>query len=464
MNRLPVLDRRRAGVLLHPTSLPDGTLGADARRFVDFLADTGASVWQMLPLGPTHPDASPYHCLSVHALNPQLLPDVSAPDELLHPDRGAQRSAFETFCATQAYWLENYALFITLRAHHGTRPWWEWPAPLRDREPAALETAATELAAELNHIRYEQFRIAVQFNELRDYAHRRHVRLFGDLPIFVAHDSADVWANRPYFKLDTAGQPRVVAGVPPDYFSATGQRWGNPLYDWNALATDGFRWWQERLATELARFDLVRIDHFRGFEACWEIPAGEPTAINGRWVPVPGDTLFTSLRAHFGELPVVAEDLGIITPAVTALRRRYGLPGMLILQFAYDGGPDNPYLPHNHSVDAVVYTGTHDNDTTLAWFNGLTETVQRSVRDQLGTADPMPRALVRAALNSVAQLAIIPMQDLLGLGGGHRMNTPGTTTGNWQWRFDWQLLTDEITTWWKSAVERSGRAETTTHE
>jgi 4-alpha-glucanotransferase len=459
MNRLPVLDRRRAGVLLHPTSLPDGTLGADARRFVDVLADTGTSVWQMLPLGPTHAEASPYHCLSVHALNPQLLPDRTAvtPDVLLLPEQAATRAAFEGFCAAAAHWLEDYALFMALRARHDTQPWWTWPVPLRDRAPDALETARNELAAELNRVRYEQFRVAMAFTELRRYAHVRGVRLFGDLPIFVAHDSADVWAQRRYFKLDADGQPRVVAGVPPDYFSATGQRWGNPLYDWNALAADGFGWWQERLATELARFDLVRIDHFRGFEACWEIPAGEPTAVNGHWQPVPGDALFTTLHARFGELPLVAEDLGIITPAVTALRQRYGLPGMLVLQFAFDGGADNPYLPHNHSPDAVVYTGTHDNDTTLAWFEALTEPARQNVLDTLKSDEPMPRALMHAALHSVATLAVIPMQDVLGLGAGHRMNIPGTTSGNWQWRFDWDQLSGEVQDWWETSLARSGR-------
>jgi len=460
MTRLPALDRRRAGVLLHPTSLPGDGLGAEARRFVDFLAGTGTSVWQMLPLGPTHREASPYHCLSVHALNPNLLPmsGKTTPADLLRPERMAERLAFENFCASEAHWLEDYALFKVLRAHHGTQPWWAWPPALRDRAPQALEAASASLAVEINQIRFEQYQLAKAFADLRQYAHALGVRLFGDLPIFVAHDSADVWAHRHYFKLDPEGWPRVVAGVPPDYFSATGQRWGNPLYDWEAMAADGFHWWRERLATEFARFDLVRIDHFRGFEACWEIPVDEPTAINGRWLPVPGEALFTALQQHFGALPVVAEDLGIITPEVVALRQRFGLPGMLVLQFAFDSGPDNPYLPHNHQSDAVVYTGTHDNNTTLAWFNGLNEQAQRDVLDYLESTEPMPRALVHAALNSVAKLAVIPMQDLLGLGDGHRMNTPGTTTGNWQWRFDWTQLTNETAEWWMDSVERAGRA------
>ena len=474
----PVLDRRRAGVLLHPTSLPTGNFGTDAWRFVDVLSATGTSVWQMLPLGPTHRDGSPYHCLSVHALNPALLSperlvesglleSASAPREhglaealasLQRPAQAGLRAAFETFCAAHAGWLEDFALYQVLRARYNARAWWKWPPALRDREPLALETAAAELAETLTRVRFEQFLLDWQFRELRVYAQARGIRLFGDAPIYVAHDSAEVWAHRDYFKLDAEGHPRVVAGVPPDYFSATGQRWGNPHYDWPHMQADGFRWWQQRLASELERFDLVRIDHFRGFEACWEIPAHEPTAINGHWVPVPGDALFASLRERFGELPLVAEDLGIITPEVVALRRRYALPGMLVLQFAFDGGPENPYLPHNHVVDAVVYTGTHDNDTTLAWFTGRSEPEQRAVLDYLDAAEPMPRALIHAALNSVARLAVIPMQDILELGAGHRMNTPGTATGNWQWRFAWDQLSDDTVAWWGRAIALSGRA------
>jgi 4-alpha-glucanotransferase len=315
-----------------------------------------------------------------------------------------------------------------------------------------------EHGASLSLVRFEQFLLAQQFARLRDHAHRRGVRLFGDLPIFVAHDSADVWAHRECFKLDDRGQPRVVAGVPPDYFSATGQRWGNPVYDWERMQHDGFRWWRARLAAELARFDVVRIDHFRGFEACWEIPAGEATAVHGHWVKAPGEALFTSLEAQFGPLPLVAEDLGIITAEVTALRERFALPGMLILQFAFDGGADNPYLPHNHRRDAVVYTGTHDNDTTLAWFEGLPAADQQAVLDYLEIREPMPRALVHAALASVALLAVVPLQDVLALGAGHRMNTPGVATGNWRWRFSWEQLTVERTAWWREQVERTGRA------
>jgi 4-alpha-glucanotransferase len=266
--------------------------------------------------------------------------------------------------------------------------------------------------------------------------------LFGDLPIFVAHDSSDVWSHRPYFKLDAHGNPTVVAGVPPDYFSATGQRWGNPLYDWDALSKSAYQWWVERLHTQFEYFDIVRIDHFRGFEAYWEILAEHDTAINGHWVSGPGAKFFHALQKVFGDkLPLVAEDLGFITPQVHALRQQFGLPGMKILQFAFDGGADNPYLPHHHEVDSVVYTGTHDNNTTLGWFNGLTDTAKKRVYDYFGNpTDSMPALLMRSALASVASVAIIPMQDVLSLDGAHRMNTPGTTIGNWQWRFRWEQL------------------------
>jgi len=475
----PVLDRRRAGVLLHLSSLPDGTLGADAYRFIDFLATTGASVWQMLPLGPTHNDRSPYHCRSVQALNPEFLSlqrlrDTgwlpagwtggtreeavqAAQEHLRHPSRASIYAAYEAFCARHLDWLEDFALYQALRMHHEQRPWWNWPAAVRDRDSYALETATAEHGETMNLIRLEQFLLAQQFEDLRSYAHARGVRLFGDMPIFVAHDSAEVWAQRDCFKLDSEGRPRVVAGVPPDYFSVDGQRWGNPLYDWEHMQAEAFHWWIARLATEFERFDLVRVDHFRGFEACWEIPAQEDTAIHGRWVKAPGQHLFEALRQHFGQLPLVAEDLGIITPDVTQLREQFGFPGMLVLQFAFDSGPDNPYLPHNHKPDAVVYTGTHDNDTTLAWFESLSEAAQRIVLDMLDVREPMPHALVHAALESVAKLAVVPLQDVLELGAGHRMNRPGIATGNWHWKCSWDQFTDERTMWWREQISRSGR-------
>ncbi len=461
-----VLGRRRAGVLLHLTSLPgeteNGTLGTQALRFVDFLAESGFGVWQMLPLGPTHADRSPYQCLSVHAGNPRLISFAQLEDwgwlprtAGLSATSGAARlgllaqaqAAFlaqggardmQVFNDAHAFWLDDYALYVALRQAHDHSAWWQWPEPLRDRDPAALAAARVRHAGDMALVRFEQFIFFRQWRELRQAAQARGVQLFGDLPIFVAHDSADVWAQREFFDLDSAGQPRAVAGVPPDYFSPTGQRWGNPLYNWPRLQADGFRWWIERLRTQLDLFDLVRIDHFRGFEACWQIPADADTAINGRWVPAPGAALFKALQKEFGALPVVAEDLGLITPAVHRLREQFGLPGMRVLQFAFDGGADNPYLPHNHAINTVVYTGTHDNDTSLAWYESLSVERRCALLDYLGhPGEPMPWPLMRAAFASVARLAMLPMQDVLQAGPGQRMNTPGSNSGNWQWRFNW---------------------------
>lgn len=478
-----ILDKRRAGVLLHPTSLPGGDFGPDAEYFLDFMQSAGLSVWQTLPLGPTHADRSPYHCLSVHAISPELvslarlhakgwLPrapaavDAAARGSAVRQAhagllaRGApqDRVAFERFAEEQSGWLDNYALYRALREEHGERPWWEWPQPLRDREPKALAQAQERLAGRLAVIRFEQFVAVSQWQEVRAHAARRGIRLLGDMPIFVAHDSAEVWAEQQRFQLDDVGQPRVVAGVPPDYFSKEGQRWGNPLYDWEFMRAHGFAWWIARLTTELARFDLVRVDHFRGFEACWEIPAGDATAVNGKWVKVPGEALFDAFLAEFGRLPLVAEDLGLITPEVDRLRDRYGLPGMVVLQFAFEGGADNPYLPHNTESNRVVYTGTHDNDTTLGWFEGLSPEQQGRVREYLGIGDePMPWPLIRAALMSVGRWAIVPMQDLLGLGRGHRMNMPGTGAGNWGWKFAWADVPEDLAARTKRLVELYGR-------
>ncbi len=462
-----LLDRRRAGVLLHPTSLPgghgNGDLGESAHRFVEFLAAAGFTVWQMLPLGPTHHDRSPYQSFSAHAGNPFLidlqplvrsgwldaseLPSTAddsdkrmdclrlAADRFFQ-DANADRSVYQRFVSEQASWLEDYALFRTLRGELRQRPWWEWPADLRDRSEPALNAARERLAEDLQRLQFEQFLFFSQWKELRAHAHRCGIHLFGDLPIFVAHDSAEVWARPDLFLLEADGQPRWVAGVPPDYFSEDGQRWGNPLYDWPRMEEEGFDWWRERLETQLQQFDLLRVDHFRGFQACWHIPRTSATAKGGHWVEVPGRKLFETLRSHFDPLPLVAEDLGFITPEVHQLRRRFGLPGMRILQFAFDGNPGNPYLPHNHTPDSVVYTGTHDNDTTLGWYEALDGAAKERVREYLGQPhEPMPWPLIRAACRSVARLAVIPLQDLLALDSDHRMNTPGTIEGNWRWRF-----------------------------
>jgi 4-alpha-glucanotransferase len=466
------LAARRAGILLHLTSLPGGgacgTLGPEAYRFVDFLVAAGQSIWQFLPVGPTHDDGSPYQCLSLHAGNPLYisaellvssgwleasaaeLPATPAIQQRLLASaykgfmlRAGEedRRRFSEFVESNRHWLEDYALYAVLREAHHHASWLDWPVKLRDRDPASMKAARQRFRDALEMIRFGQFVFALQWRSLKEYANGRGVQLFGDLPIFVAHDSADVWAQRDHFQLDASGRPTVVAGVPPDYFSATGQRWGNPHYRWERMEQDGFQWWVTRLATQLRLFDLVRIDHFRGFEAYWEIPADHDTAMGGRWVRAPGDALFEVLRRHFDPLPVVAEDLGLITPEVEALRLRHGFPGMKILQFAFDGGPANPYLPHNHDRLAVVYTGTHDNDTTVGWYDALGAEARNYVHEYLHAVDePMPWPLIRAAMASVAELAVIPMQDVLALGSEHRMNTPGRADGNWRWRFGWDQV------------------------
>ena len=330
------------------------------------------------------------------------------------------------------FWLEDFALYQALRAAHNGDAWVSWPKVYRDREPQALRQASVTLQGEIEQIRFEQYIFFQQWEELKHFANEQGVQLFGDMPIFVAHDSAEVWVHREYFELDAEGQPVNVAGVPPDYFSETGQRWGNPLYRWDVMAEDGYRWWVERIQTALELYDFVRIDHFRGFESYWTIPAEEETAIHGHWVTGPGSRFFETILKVFSQLPLVAEDLGIITPAVEELRDKYSLPGMKILQFAFDGDPGNPYLPQNHPVNAVVYTGTHDNDTTLGWYSALDERTRHNVDAFLGEQNltNMPWPLIRVAFTSKAVLAVIPLQDLLGLGSEARMNTPAEPEGN----------------------------------
>jgi 4-alpha-glucanotransferase len=467
------LDRRRAGILLHLTSLPGpglcGSLGPDAYKFVDFLVGCGMSVWQMLPVGPTQSDGSPYQTSSAHAGSPQLialeplmergwledLPDDETQSAKLRALRqawaGFRKKAVETdrwalaeFTEQNAYWLDDYALFRALREERKSY-WWEWPEDLRQREKDALTQAKLRLGEDLAYIRYEQFLFFTQWQALREYANGVGVRLFGDMPIFVAHDSAEVWANPGDFDLLEDGSLRVVAGVPPDYFSATGQRWGNPLYRWDRMQADGFRFWLDRIRTQMRLFDLVRIDHFRGFESYWEIPADEEFAVNGRWVKALGDELFECLRQRFGSLPLIAEDLGIITDEVEALRKKYRLPGMKVLQFAFSGEASNPYLPFRHGRDSIVYTGTHDNDTSLGWYLSLEDSARDYVDEYLGyPSEDMPWPLLRCALGSRSNLAIVPMQDVLGLDGDHRMNLPGTTEDNWRWRFSWEQVEAEL--------------------
>ena len=491
-NQSTVLDRRRAGVLLHPTSLPGGIgcgdLGPEVFHFIDFLAHCGVSVWQVLPLGPTHEDRSPYMSLSVLAGNPWLISlqllhkwgwlshyEIGNATEadafafrrqcLREAGSGFQRNAsdedrqqYQDFVKQHQYWLDDFALFQAIREQQKDRSWMHWPADLRDRTPTALLQAREQLTDTIDQVRFEQFAFNRQWHDVRRYANERGIQVFGDMPIFVAHDSAEVWANRDCFDLNPDGSARTIAGVPPDYFSATGQRWGNPHYNWKYMKQDGFRWWINRLRGSLEMFDLIRVDHFRGFESYWEIKADAETAMHGHWVKTPGKALFNALLDSFDSLPFVAEDLGTITPAVDDLRQKYGWPGMKILQFAFDGSAENPYLPHNHETNSVVYTGTHDNDTTVGWFNGLPEETKQQVRRYLGCGEePMPWPLIRSALASVSKLAVIPMQDLLEMGEGQRMNTPGSSSENWSWRFQWSQVDQALSTRFRDLVTLFGR-------
>lgn len=491
---------RCGGILLHPTALPGphgiGCAGAAARGFIDFLAASGQRLWQMLPLGPTGAGDSPYSALSAFAGSPLLIDleelvargELEAGDLSGAPpagtsvdfatvrrfkkrclDRAAanfaargdreRHAAFAAFCTAQSHWLDDYALFVALRRHHRGASWQQWPEPLRRRDPVALARWRERLGQEVEGARYRQFCFDSQWQALKDYAGARGISLFGDLPIFVALDSADTWSRQELFRLDPQGRPTAVAGVPPDYFSATGQLWGNPIYAWEAHRANGFAWWRRRLSHELGRADLVRIDHFRGLEACWAVPAGAATAIAGAWEKSPGEELCRALREECGgTLPVIAEDLGVITPEVDALRRAFALPGMKILHFAFDSGPGNPYLPHNHERNCVVYTGTHDNATTRGWWKALDAAGRRRVADYLGSVEPpMPEALVRLAMASIADLCVIPCQDLLGLDDRARFNRPGEADGNWGWRLTEGQLDGGVAAALRRLTESCGR-------
>ena len=489
---------RSSGLLLHVSSLPSpfgiGDFGSGAARFIDTLAAAGQSIWQVLPLTPVGDGFSPYASPSTFAGNPLFispellaeagwldasdLADVPAfPDDRVDFDRvtlfkkrllrrafaRAQQTglpaAYRAFCTREAYWLEDYALFMTLRAHYG-ETWTAWPIPLARRDPEALDAARLAHANELELHRFGQFVFDEQWTALRAYAHSRGVQLFGDLPIYVAHDSADVWAAPHLFHLDPDGLPTAVAGVPPDYFSATGQRWGNPLYRWDRMREHGYRWWIARLARTLSLVDLVRLDHFRGFEAFWAVPADEATAINGRWVEGPGADLFRAFERGLGTpLPLVAEDLGLITPGVRALMSEFSLPGMVVLQFAF-GDPGSEYLPHHYHRAQVAYTGTHDNDTIVGWWATLGDHDRAFAERYLGldvSSEPLHWATVRAVLASVADRAVLAMQDVLGLGGEARMNVPGEEHGNWAWRFTWDAVTDDLVARLRTLTETYGR-------
>jgi 4-alpha-glucanotransferase len=434
--RLPVFDRRRAGVLLPMASL-DAALGRGGRSFIDWLADGGFSVWQILPAGPVGSDGSPYWVRSDCAGNPGFLDRAELPDE--HAPVG------EDFRAAAAHWLPDYALFEALSRAHGGAPFWRWPEPLRDREPAALARARSHLAGELERIEREQYAFHVQWRRLREHAAQRGVRLFGDLPFYVGPSSVETWTHRGLFMLRPNGEPALVGGVPPDYFSELGQLWGNPVYNWTALERTDFAWWRMRVRVQLERLDLLRLDHFRALAAHWAVPADAPDARGGSWIASAGQGLLKRLREEFTDLPLVAEDLGVITDDVLALKDGFHLPGMRVLQFGFDGEPGNVHAPYRVERDCVVYTGTHDNDTTLGWYRsidaGLRERVDYYLRLRPGA---MPEALIRAALGSLGQLAVIPAQDLLSLGSEARTNTPGTATGNWHWRLPPGALSAEL--------------------
>jgi len=449
---------RRAGLLLHPTSLPSGTL-ADADRWLDFLQAAGVSLWQMLPLGLPLVGLSPYQCASAFAVNPALFPqgDKNAPR--------ADMRRFSSWCSKQHHWLDDYARFMVIKHEQGGASWTDWPRALRDRDPQALAAFDASHADVLKAAKVDQYRAAVHWQHIRAAAAERGIQLFGDMPIFVAHDSADVWAQRGLFLLDDEGHPSVVSGVPPDYFSETGQRWGNPHYNWVAMQADDFAWWRARLRAHFDWFDLVRIDHFRGLAAAWEIPASEPTAIHGKWVEAPGAALLQAIADRMGDLPLVAEDLGIITPDVTALRHQFGLPGMAVLQFGFDDHADNPHKPENVHPDAVYYTGTHDNDTTLGWWHSLPEHARHAVMQRLGASedDAVLDAMIATVMESRAVLAVLPLQDVLRLGSEARMNTPGTDNGNWTWRFEWDALTPELAARLLQQIQKAHRCETQVH-
>jgi 4-alpha-glucanotransferase len=434
--RLPVFDRRRAGVLL-PLSALAAPLGRGGRAFIDWLASAGFSLWQMLPVSPPGADGSPFWTQADRAGDAALL------DAAELPDRAAPRDA--GFLEASAPWLADYALFEALTRSQAGAPFWSWPGGLRDREPGSLAGARTRLAAEIARVEAEQHAFYVQWSRLRDYAHSRGVRLLGDLPFYVAPSSVDTWKHRELFKLGPGGEPAVVGGVPPDYFTHLGQLWGNPVYDWEAARRGDFAWWRARLRAQLARFDVLRLDHFRALVGYWAVPAGAPDARGGAWHATPGEELLRRLRDELGELPLLAEDLGVITAEVVALRKAFALPGMRVLQFAFDGNPDNPHLPYMHEPDNVAYTGTHDNDTALGWYHGLDPATRARVDLYLRAgAEAMTEMLIRAALGSVARLAVIPAQDLLALGSEARLNTPGTTSGNWSWKLPPGALTAEL--------------------
>ncbi|MCG6965234.1 MAG: 4-alpha-glucanotransferase [Chromatiaceae bacterium] len=441
---------RRAGVLLHVTSLPSGRLDDDGLRWLDFMASAGLSVWQVLPLVIPDSNGSPYQSRSAFAMNPGILPLKDAP---------VNQSDFEDYYVQHAHWLDDFALFEILKQRFSNQSWVSWPDAYRHRDDKALSSLRESAHAEINAIMQQQFRLDRAWHRLREHAKELDIQLFGDIPIFISHDSADTWSEPENFLLDDQGQPTFVTGVPPDYFAESGQRWGNPHYRWEKMQDDGFAWWISRIQRQFELFDLLRIDHFRGLVAVWMIKSSCPTAIDGFWQNTPGDALLAVLKARFPDLPIVAEDLGVITDEVRQLRRKYHLPGMSVLQFAFDHFADNPHKPANITPDSIAYTGTHDNDTCVGWFNALGAEARRFVFEILGVppTDDIAQLMIETAMQSKAALAIAPLQDFLGLGNEARMNTPGVNLGNWRWRFEWDMLNAGLPARIRPMVEASAR-------
>ncbi len=476
-----IINKRASGILLHPSSLPGkygiGSLGEEAYKFVDWLSESGQKVWQMLPLGPTDWSHSPYQAYSAFAGNPDLI-DLDfleregylTPNALADPpafpigkidfntvlpyrekllktafiafkeSSGFDSSGYRQFWDQHWWWLESWSLFDACRTSLPGRDWNDWEEELQLREETALTSYFMRFKEEVEYSRYLQFIFFGQWFALKTYANKKGISIFGDIPLYVAHNSSDVWSNQSLFLLDEKRKPRLVGGVPPDYFSETGQLWGNPLFDWNRMKERGFEWWMARMHFNLRMFDLVRIDHFRGLESFWAIPAGEKTAINGSWIKANGEEMLQLLQSQIGSLPIVAEDLGLITPEVDQLRKKFNLPGMKVLQFAFSEGAGNTHLPHNYTSDFVAYTGTHDNNTTRGWVQSLNREEFSGVQNYLGTEIVDNWHLIRKAEESVARLAIIPMQDILNLPASARMNKPGTIRGNWIWRMQQKQL------------------------
>ena len=474
---MQMMNERASGILLHPTSLPGkygiGTLGKAAFDFIDFLTKSKQQYWQILPLGPTGFGDSPYQCYSAHAGNPDLidaellvkygfleqqdltmlplsddgqvnyeavqksrLPLLEKAFHAFHVNASElEKLAYRNFLKSNSPWLNDYALFRSIKEESGNIPWYTWEPDLKFRKPETLKAAETRLTGRIDFHKFLQFMFFKQWTSVKEYAKKHRIKIIGDIPLYISPDCSDAWANPGVFEYDEQLNPIRVGGVPPDYFSETGQLWGNPLFRWDMMKNDNYKWWMDRIRTNLTLYDVIRIDHFRGFSAYWAVPYGEKTAINGVWVPGPGKEFFNALLNEFGKLPIIAEDLGVMTPEVEDLRDSFGFPGMKILEFAFDSSEANDYIPHSYNKNCIVYTGTHDNDTVVGWFEKATAADRKQVLDYINCSEKgIHWSFVRLAWASVAYTAIVPMQDLLGLDSGSRMNLPGTTGGNWKWR------------------------------